>query len=665
MNRLQHQTSPYLLQHAANPVDWHPWGPEALALAKAENKPVIVSIGYSTCHWCHVMERESFENEAVAAYMNEHFVCIKVDREERPDVDNLYMEACQAISGGGGWPLNAFLLPDGKPFYAGTYFPPRSAHNRPGWRELLERIATLWQKDQAALEEQAAKITAGIVESSGLFIGESDVDELYSHDSIDRMIGQLKQRYDLRRGGFGGAPKFPMSQSLELLLDYGLLRQDEASIQLVEHAVQSMISGGIYDQLRGGFARYTVDGAWRVPHFEKMLYDNALLLRLMGKLQLSRPKAIYASAIQETVDWLRAEMLHPQGAFYAALDADSEGVEGKFYVWSGAELKNLVSPEEWELLSGYFGVTEAGNWEEEQTNILYRSTPLSTEQLELWIKLQSKLLKERSKRIRPGRDEKVILQWNALIISGLCYGYQSSNVESLKELALNAYDGLSTLLQDEAGHWYRNAKDGQRGQKAFLDDLTALNTARLDLYNITYDWSLVEAAEKSVNEILERFGGGPGGLYYLVPPEETEIPVVTLDLYDNALPSGNGQLLHLLYRLSELSGKPEYRQLAEEKFSSIGQSVLKYPTSFANLGRLLLHLSSANRELVISGPGAEQAAREVAATYRPNLSIVVVKTKSDEIPSHSGRYNEKDLQFYLCENQSCRLPVSSLEQLKL
>lgn len=667
MNRLQYETSPYLLQHAGNPVDWYPWGTEALEKAKAENKPILVSIGYSTCHWCHVMERESFEDAEVARYMNAHFVCIKVDREERPDVDSLYMEACQAISGGGGWPLNAFLLPNGKPFYAGTYFPPLSAHNRPGWPDLLERIATIWQQNQSALEEQADKITTGIEESNSLFISSDDdaQNQLYSSAAIEGMIGQLKQRYDLQRGGFGGAPKFPMSQSLELLLDYGLLHKDEASIQLVEHAVQSMISGGIYDQLRGGFARYTVDGNWRVPHFEKMLYDNGLLLRLLGKLQMVRPRDIYATTIQETVQWLKAEMTHPEGAFYAALDADSEGVEGKFYVWSGEELKTLTTNEEWDLLATYFGVTEAGNWEEEQTNILYRSEELPTEKRPVWQALQEKLLALRSKRIRPGCDEKIILQWNALLISGLCYGYQSSKDESLRSMAVKASAGLHELLCDENGNWFRNAKDGQRGKAAFLADLTALNTARLDLYDITYDWSLVEAVEASVEDIITRFGGGPGGLFYLVPKAETEIPVVTLNLYDNSMPSGNGQLLHLLRRLSNYTGKTMYRSLAEEKFQQIGKNVLKYPSSFANLGRLLLLLATDAKEVVISGAGAIEAAQEIATDYRPNLSIVVVKTKNDEIPSHQNRYSEEALQLYLCEGQSCHLPVSSVQDLKL
>ncbi|MEL6140000.1 MAG: thioredoxin domain-containing protein, partial [Bacteroidota bacterium] len=400
MNRLQYETSPYLLQHAGNPVDWYPWGEEALAKARTEDKPIIVSIGYSTCHWCHVMERESFENDSVAAYMNENFVCIKVDREERPDVDQVYMEACQAISGSGGWPLNAFLLPDTRPFYAGTYFPPESKYNRPGWLDLLRHLNRLYHEDRDRVIGQAEQLTNSIGKAGELFIKPPEVEDPFAPIHLDAMVRKLKSRYDTVNGGFGGAPKFPMSQSLELLLDFGMLHQDEQAIQLAEHGVLSMIRGGIYDQLGGGFARYTVDGAWRVPHFEKMLYDNALLLRLLGKLQMTQPKSEYLSTIVETINWLEREMRSPSGSFYAALDADSEGVEGKFYTWTYDELKAVLDEEELTQVQSWLGSSQAGNWEEEKTNILYRPVEVRTEDQTHLAQLKNKLFTAREVRIR-------------------------------------------------------------------------------------------------------------------------------------------------------------------------------------------------------------------------------------------------------------------------
>lgn len=666
MNRLQHETSPYLLQHAANPVDWWAWGPAALAHAREVNKPILVSIGYSTCHWCHVMERESFENPVVAKIMNEHFVSIKVDREERPDVDAVYMEACQAISGSGGWPLNAFLLPDGRPFYAGTYFPPQSAHNRPGWSDLLRNIATIWREKQDELVEQAERLTRGIAGNNELFISASDEPVTFGAKRVEAMIGRLKQGYDVERGGFGGAPKFPMSQALELLLDHAILNEDESALHRVDHALDAMIGGGIYDQLRGGFARYTVDANWRVPHFEKMLYDNALLLRLLARRHLYAPAPRYATIIRETIGWLRAEMLAPAGYFYAALDADSEGVEGKFYVWDYDELEERLSTAELSLLTEYFGVTPAGSWAEESTNILYRAETLPPEEEERWEALRQKLLTHRDHRIRPGRDEKIILQWNALLISGLAHCARALPGEGIDELALTAIAALKAHLRDEDGQWHRNYTAGQRGVPAFLDDLTALYVAQLDLYDLTFEVDYLLAALDGERVIQDRFGGAAGGLCFLAPNSAAELPTATVPLYDNALPSGNGQYLHLLRRLTSYTGEPSYRRRAEAVFAGLAASVGKYPSSFANLARLGLLLSRPARELIISGGLTSEVAKQVRGRYRPDLTVVVAPpTNVPSFPILEGRTGQKEPRFYLCENQSCRLPVSSLNELSL
>ena len=664
MNRLQHETSPYLLQHAGNPVDWYPWGEEALQRAREEDKPIIVSIGYSTCHWCHVMERESFENEEVAAYMNEHFVCIKVDREERPDVDQVYMEACQAISGSGGWPLNAFLLPDARPFYAGTYFPPAGKYNRPGWMDLLEHLNRLFQEERGRLAEQAEQLTGSIGKSGALFIKPPSSDDPFAPVHLDTMLRKVKSRYDTINGGFGGAPKFPMSQSLELLLDFGLLHQDDQSTQLAEHAMLSMIRGGIYDQLGGGFARYTVDGAWRVPHFEKMLYDNALLLRLLGKLQMTRPRPEYLSTIVETVDWLEREMLSPSSSFYAALDADSEGVEGKFYTWTYEELEAVLEVDELTQVQSWLGASQGGNWEEEHTNIFYRPVEVaSADQAQLSL-LKNKLFVAREDRIRPSRDEKIILQWNALLISGLTYCYRATRKETYRQMALQAMAGLEKELRVK-GKWHRNYKDGRVGQPAFLDDYAALIAAQMDVYDITYDADYLHSAKSLVDFVLKTFGGAEGDLFFLRPPENSELPVATLDLYDNALPSGNGLMLHNLLRLGQLTGETSYVEAARSRMSNVMESVQKYPTSFANWGRLALLLGRPPRELIITGPNAIPIAEELTEKYRPDLKIVAAETDPPDFPILKDRYTLNELQLFLCENQTCRLPVRTIEELDL
>ncbi|MEM9836691.1 MAG: thioredoxin domain-containing protein, partial [Bacteroidota bacterium] len=619
MNRLQYSTSPYLLQHASNPVDWYPWGPEALERAQREDKPIIVSIGYSTCHWCHVMERESFEDETVAAFMNEHFICIKVDREERPDVDRVYMEACQAISGGGGWPLNAILLPDTKPIYAGTYFPPKPLHNRPSWLELLKYLHKIYTEQRERVVKEANKLTDSMAQSAMMFIKPpAEGAGLLAEEAIENMLINLRGRFDMHNGGFGGAPKFPMSQSLELLLDHSLLTDHPHSVQLAELGMQAMINGGIYDQLGGGFSRYTVDAGWRVPHFEKMLYDNALLLRLLGKLQMYRPSGEYRAVIEESIEWLRREMTSPSGSFYAALDADSEGVEGKFYTWNQEEIAAVFTDEiadkvyeslaneieqetsqvqtpthstaSIDFLTTYMGYTPEGNWEEERTNIFYRKAPFPAEQQVTWESIRSRLLAARDQRIRPGRDEKIILQWNALMISGLAYCYRATQNVQYLSLAEDALAALRKELYID-GQWHRNYKDGQVGEAAYLDDYTALIEATLDLYQANFDHALLLEAKELIQVVTQQFGGAPGELYYLRPTEGSELPIATLDLYDNSLPSGNSQLLHQMLRIGQLLGEHEWSQMAREKIQSVLPSVNKYPSSFANWGRLALYLS--------------------------------------------------------------------------
>ena len=643
-------------------MDWYPWGEEALARARAENKPLLVSIGYSTCHWCHVMERESFEDEATARLMNEHFVCIKVDREERPDVDQVYMEACQSITGGGGWPLNAFLLPDGKPFYAGTYYPPERKYNRPSWTELLTYISRTFRENREEVDAQAESLTENLRAGGDRLLGIDGSDA-----STAGMMENLRAAYDTARGGFGGAPKFPQSQALELLLANGIRTGNNQDIYLAGHAVRAMLGGGLYDQIGGGFSRYTVDADWRVPHFEKMLYDNALLLRLLGKLQCVTPDPRYLQAMEETTDWLEREMALPGGGYRAALDADSEGVEGKYYVWDYAELEQLFDPETAELVADFYGITREGNWEEERTNIPYRPGPLPvvtglpTDVAVAKIAAARRTLAEtRSRRIPPGADDKLILQWNALLVSGWTWCYRATGQERYLRLARNLYANLQEQLSD-GKQWYRNLTSGRLGAPAFLDDYAALAAAALDLSEVTFelDRALVDA-RTVIDRVLADFSDGDGTLFYLRPPAESELPVATRDLYDNALPSGNSQMALNLYRLGRLTGEERYAARAGRMLNAMRGALQRYPTSFAGWGMLSLLADGTERELVVTGPGARTAAAAFLSEYRPGLLIVAEETAEERVPLLQNRYLSQ-LRFFVCENRACKLPVDTAE----
>ncbi|WP_187271143.1 thioredoxin domain-containing protein [Neolewinella aurantiaca] len=669
MNQLGQQTSPYLLQHANNPVHWRAWGPEALAEAKAADKPIIVSIGYSTCHWCHVMERESFEDQVTADLMNKHFVCIKVDREERPDVDRIYMEACQAISGGGGWPLNAFLLPDGRPFYAGTYYPPERKYNRPSWKEVITHLAGLYNDDRASLTEQADRLTRNIKSGATRLLKLEP--EAENHDEWrEKTMTKLNDGYDYARGGFGGAPKFPMSLALEALLTNGVLHKNFNDQHRAHHGMMAMLNGGIYDHLGGGFSRYTVDAEWRVPHFEKMLYDNALLLRLLGKLHLAQPSQLYFDAITETTAWLQREMALPGGGYRAALDADSEGVEGKYYTWTLEEIATLLPADDAELIAEFYGVTVAGNWEEEQTNILYRPVDLLAVAAKLDLPVDiavAKLNKARKTlheaqmlRIPPGADDKLILQWNALLISGWTWCYRATADEKYLDLATDLWRVLNDQLRSE-GNWYRNLTDGQLGAPAFLDDMAALAEAALDLHAITFDLDLALVDARSiVDEVLERFSMPDGGpMFYIRPPAGSDLPADAVELFDNALPSGNSQMMGALLRLARLSGEEKYLKRGEMMLAAMAGSIERYPSSFGNwLSAGLLH-GVPPRELVITGPGARAAAASFLSRYRPGLLIVASETAREDVPLTQNRYLTDSTQFFVCENQVCNLPVST------
>lgn len=670
MNRLQHETSPYLLQHAENPVDWYPWGPEALERARAEDKPILVSIGYSTCHWCHVMERESFEDEQVAAYMNAHFINIKVDREERPDLDHIYMEACQAISGAGGWPLNCFLLPDGRPYFAGTYYPPRPAHNRPTWSQVIQRMNRVWTENRPTVIEQAESLAEAIRNSGSVFLAEElrDVprEQVINPVAVQNLTHHLLERADEEYGGFGGAPKFPQSMVLEYLLDYHYFTGDTDALAQVERTAEAMIRGGIFDQLGGGFARYATDRAWLVPHFEKMLYDNGLLLGVLAKLFQRTGKPIYREAIEATVTWLEREMLNPDGSFYAALDADSEGVEGKFYVWSLTEVREVLGPEA-ELFTRFYDLSLAGNWEGH--NILWRPRSLAEFAQEVDLSeatiarrladAREKLLAHRAQRIRPGRDEKILLNWNALLVSGLAQAGLALGREDYLERAVS---GLESLLQhlDRDGQLYHNYKDGKVGAKAFIDDYAYTIAALLDVYSLNFDTSYLERAQRYLDYVRAHFRAAPGAPFYFAEATE-DLPLRRAELYDNAVPAGNSVMVHNLLRLADLTGVGDYREEATAMLRPLLKSLEQYGISFSNWSRALLYLVYPGHEIAVTGPDAKQLARRLVAELRPNTPVMAAESKADDqYPLLVNRFAATENRIFICRNFACGLPVDNL-----
>lgn len=652
------------------------------------------------------MERESFEDEAVARVMNDRFVCIKVDREERPDVDRIYMEACQAINGSGGWPLNAFLLPDGRPFYAGTYYPPERKYNRPGWTELLIHLSDLYREDRAKVEQQAAGLTANI-KGGGTRLLKIEPTSADHETWRETVLGKLRANYDQRYGGFGGAPKFPGSQSLEVLLAGGVAHENYTDRHLAVHGVLAMLDGGIYDHLGGGFSRYTVDEKWRVPHFEKMLYDNALLLRLLGKLYLAQPNERYAVAIRETTDWLQREMLLPDGGYRAALDADSEGIEGKYYTWTLEEVADLLPADQLAAVTEFYGLTRTGNWAEEHTNIFYRPRTPAEAAAALGIgpdRANERLTAARATlhdhrfrtRVHPGADDKLLLQWNALLISGWTWCFRATADDRYLNLAIGLWQTLTDHLLDD-GQWYRNRTNGHLGAPAFLDDYAALATAALDLHDVTFDLDYAFASDASeasnvpplptrgtggagasggaagpkqvvgamtsaaaiTDHILQHFSSPDGPMCYLRPPAGNELPLACVDLFDNALPSGNSQLAAVLLRLYRLTGRTDYLTRGEAMLAAMAGSLERYPSSFGTWVHTALLHALPPRELVVTGAGARVAARKLLSRYRPGLLIVASESVREDVPLLRNRYANGSLRFYVCENQICRLPVST------
>jgi uncharacterized protein YyaL (SSP411 family) len=650
-NRLAQETSPYLLQHRDNPVDWYPWGKEALGRARDEDLPILLSVGYSACHWCHVMERESFEDAETAAYMNEHFVNVKVDREERPDVDAIYMEAVQAISGHGGWPMTVFLDPDGVPFYGGTYFPPDESRGMPSFRMVMEAVVHAFETQREEIREKAPVTRAslgaiGAVEPREELPGPADLEA-----AVERLLGAV----DRRNGGFGGAPKFPAASSLELLLARG-------ETEAVELTLDGMLAGGIYDQLGGGFARYSVDAIWLVPHFEKMLYDNALLARayLHGWQELGHER--YRRVCEETLDWMLREMRGSEGGFYSALDADSEGEEGRFYVWTAAQIREALGDDAEPVLA-YYGVSEEGNFE--GSNVLHLAGGADAPEPPGLEEARQALLEVRAKRVWPGLDDKRLASWNALAVAALADAGAVFGREDYLDAARAAAEFVLDELRDEDGNLLRTYKDGRAHLNAYLEDHAFLLEALLTLYEATFEQRWFDEAQTLAEATIERFGDPERGGFYSTSADHEELIARRKEVGDHPIPSGNSSAALGLLRLAALTGERRYTQEAESVFALFGKPAVEHPDAFAHMLRALDFDLSPTREVALVGEGLSELAAIVRERSRPHLVLAGGPGGSEQPPLLAGRTAVNDRPAaYVCENFACQLPVTDPAELR-
>ena len=657
-NRLAQETSPYLLQHSDNPVDWYPWGEAALERARTLDRPLLVSIGYSACHWCHVMERESFEDPQVAALMNENFVCIKVDREERPDIDAVCMEACQTMTGQGGWPLNAFLTPDQAPFYVGTYYPPEPRHGMPSWPTVLEAVAEAWAQRRDRVREQGAEVLRSLGGASRLPASDEPITEAV----LDAAVEGLTQLYDRVNGGFGRAPKFPQASLIEFLL-----ARDERDMSL--STLRAMATGGIYDQVGGGFSRYAVDATWTVPHFEKMLYDNALLApAYLHGWQVSR-EPLFRRVCEETLDWALREMRGPEGGFCSALDADSEGVEGKFYVWTLDDLRAALADEALaDAAVAFFGVSEAGNFE--GANVLEGRGPLP----ERLAEIRERLYAARSARIRPGLDDKRLTSWNALMISALAAAGAGLERPDYVAGAAACAEFLLGELRDDEGRLLRTWKDGRAHIDGYLEDYAYLVQALLTLYEATFDARWFREARQLADAMIERFGDDAQGGFFTTASDQPTGFDRRKDLDDSPTPAGGSAAAFGLLRLARLTGEYEYERRALGVLRVVAPIVGRHPHGFGHvLGAIDFYLAPV-REVAILGDGddARSLARVVRDTYRPH--VVVAGTDpapadgegetAPAVPLLDGRRPvDGQAAAYVCEHFSCQAPVTTPDAL--
>lgn len=666
-NSLLQESSPYLLQHAHNPVNWYPWGEIALKKAKEENKPILVSIGYSACHWCHVMEKESFENEQTAEYMNEHFINIKIDREERPDLDHIYMDAVQAMAGSGGWPLNVFLTPDLKPFYGGTYYPPQRAFNRPSWIEVLQSISHAFNNERQQVDTQADTMIQHMIKAN--LVANQPSEAGNNKKNCEEIFLNIMKTADKEWGGFGKAPKFPQTYTIQYLLRFYHFTKNEEALQQALLSIDKMIEGGIYDHLGGGFARYSTDTEWLAPHFEKMLYDNALLLSVISEAYQAIKLEKYKRAITEIIQFIKTELMHPGGGFYAALDADSEGIEGKYYVWTYEEVKNILGADA-DLFCRYYDITPAGNWE--HTSILRTKKPLeefvATQHLNIndfqsyLNKAKAKLMEVRNKRVKPGLDDKIILGWNSLMNSALCKAYQATGNEEYKILAENNMEFIFQHFEKE-GNFFHTWKDNEAKYPAFLDDYASLIEAIINLQQIKGDKDLLLKAEAITHIVIDNFSGEEGVSFYYTHKDQNDVIIRKYEIYDGATPSGNALMADNLLQLSIYLDNAGWRIRSEEMIAALHKLILTYPTSFGALAGVLLKMIYPIKEIAIVGEKSFSQLPALLSHYIPHKVVMTSHNADNRFPLLTGRENDGETLFYLCQNFTCQNPVNTIEEL--
>jgi len=648
-NRLINETSPYLLQHAHNPVDWYAWGPEALERAAREDKPILLSIGYSACHWCHVMEHESFENEAIAELMNRNFVNIKVDREERPDLDQIYMTAVQIMTGSGGWPMTVFLLPTGEPIFGGTYFPPDDRYGRPGFRRVLETIAEAYRTRRAEIVENAK----GFREHLSRQTFQKKEGERIDASLLEVAYRAMASRFDPREGGFGGAPKFPPSMSVDFLLRYHYRTGDEHALHMATLTLDKMAHGGMYDQVGGGFHRYSTDDHWLVPHFEKMLYDNALLARVYVDAYRATGDQLYKRIAEETLDFVAREMRDSNGAFYSTQDADSEGVEGKFYVWSNDEFRHVVG-EDADTLADYFDVTARGNWEE--TNILHVTRPPDQQTQAKVEAAKKKLYAAREKRVKPGRDEKVLTDWNGLMLRAFAEAAAHLGRHDYRVIAEANADFILNTLWD-GSHLLHTYKDGRARFNGYLDDYANLADALFALYELTFDFKWLDAAVRISDRMIEQFWDNDGGFYFTGRDHESLL-TRTKDFFDNATPSGNSVAADVLLKLSGVLDRQDYREKAESIFLTAAGLLKQYASGFGRMLAAFDFYIGPSKEVALIG-SADSFLSTLRKRYTPRLVVAAGSDDRVALLRNRPMVNGQPT-AYVCENFTCNQPVTDL-----
>ena len=691
MNHLANSTSPYLLQHANNPVNWYPWGTEALQKARDENKLILVSIGYSACHWCHVMEHESFEDEKVAVVMNEYFVCIKVDREERPDVDQIYMSAVQLMSGRGGWPLNCICLPDQRPIYGGTYF------RKNDWTSLLFNLADFYKQKPAEAEEYAVRLTEGIQQYESLEFVEDHAD--YTKGDLEQIVSNWKKYFDKTEGGLGAAPKFPMPNNWQCLMRYAHLANDENVAGAVKLTLHKMAFGGIYDHIGGGFARYAVDGHWHVPHFEKMLYDNAQLISLYAEAFTWNPDPLYKKVVEGIVSFSLRELTSPQYGFYSALDADSEGKEGKFYIFTKTEIEEILGSDA-ELFCIYYHITDDGNWEEEQSNVLFRNendAELAAKSglpvdvlLEKIEKSRQKVFEARGLRIRPGLDNKILTSWNGLMLKGLCDAYRAfNNADYLVTAIKNAgfildnlvnKDGRLTriyasqehvpaspksspkerTLKEKAfsslsfGEGRGEANHGQGGTIAFLDDYANIIDAFTALYEVTFDEQWLMHAKQLTDQAIGHYYDKDKGIFYYTADDDEQLIARKSEIMDGVTPASNSVMARNLKKLGLFFDNGQYLDISGQLLRNIFPHLAKYPSSYSNWILLLQEEIFGIFEIAITGTDAESIRSAMEKNYIPNK--IIMGGKKGSLPLLQDKFGAAT-QIFICKDKTCGLPA--------